>query len=154
MPTWPADPVALPDCQLNWEALKKLFTVVESISTTVQGPGAVGTPVVYNTVEVNLSTGTWLVYGQATMSSQTAADAKKLNFYNQTLGATIANASSPVVDAGAINVNQLFSTIAVLKFNSETKVRLQGQQNGGSQITFGTALAAGAIQRLTAVRLQ
>lgn len=150
----PSSPVETPGCQLNWEYLAGLFRTVESTSSAIQGPGAVGTPVVYTSVEINIGLGTWVVYGCASMSSQTAADAKRLNLFNQTTGATILNSSAPVQDVAAVNINQSFTTVMVLTISSDTKIRLQGQQNGASQITFGTAFAGGAVQRLTALKVK
>lgn len=151
---FPANPVKLLDCQLNWEYLTKLFKVVESTSTTVQGPGVISTDVIYTTVEVSLAPGTWIVYGCASMSSQAATDGKALQLYNQTNGAVIPNTLSPVQDTPALNAVGSYTTWGVLTLTNSMKIRLIGRRNGASQITIGTALLGGSVQRITAIQVK
>ena len=149
------DPQAV---QADFDALAAAIpaypTVLTSKATTAQGPGTISTDLVYTSVEVTLTPGIWLVWGQATMSSQTAADTKQLGLYNNTAGAAIADSKGPASGRPAVNVDELFVTFAFVTVTTSFAVRLIGYRNGASQISFG--YGGGGItdeQRITAVKV-
>lgn len=155
MPAFPANPVKLPDCQLNWESLANLFKSTENSSNNVEGPAALGANLVYTAVEITITAGTWLVFAQATLSSQAAIDGKAIGIYNQTAGAYIANTTSPALDATVVNGFQAFFTYAVVSVTADTKLRIIAFRNGASQISVGyTGGGISPTQRITAIKIR
>lgn len=131
------------------------ISTVNVSSTTGQGPGGAGTDVVYTQITATLTTGTWLVYGQATLIGGGALDGMQLRLYNNTAGADIADSSSPVAYGTATGEAFAFSTVAVVPVTgSSMDVRLKACRNGGSTVAIG--YGGGSLtgeQRITAIRI-
>jgi hypothetical protein len=125
-------------------------TLEEDSSTTAQGPGTLSTDLIYTHVSVTLAAGTWLVYGQATVSTS-VADGKQLALHDGT--AEITNSAGPVEGAAGTSEASL-ATTAIVTVAASTTVKLLAKRNGASQLTFGySGGVLVAEQRITAIRL-
>lgn len=129
-------------------------TVVTSAATAAEGPSALGTDLTYTAVEVTLTPGLWLVYGQATLTNGMALDGMQLALWNNTSGVEIANSTGPVGVPAATGGTTHVTTTAVVTISASTAVRLRGRRNGSSTVAFG--YGGGTLsgeQRITAVRI-
>lgn len=124
-----------------------------AVSSLAEGPSALGTDLVYTKIDLLLPPGAWLVYAQATMSSQANADSKQLALYNVTTGTDVPMSKSAVQDAPALNINQSFWTLAIVVLGAESVLRMKGLRNGSSQISFGYPSTLNDEQRMFALQL-
>lgn len=141
--------------QENFDQLASVLatTVAPATSSAVQGPSTVGTDLVYTAIDLVLKPGTWLVYGQATLVSQTAADGKQLGLFNVTANADVPNSKGPAGGAATTNAPEPYTTMTVVTLATESTLRLKGFRNGASQIQIGFGFVFTAMQRMLAVRM-
>lgn len=140
--------------------------VLEAASDVTQSSPAISQDLVYDAIQVNLTPGTWLIEGEASIITTDVPDGVALGLYNATIGADIPNSRGGIgttgVDSGAgasrIQVRALapLHTSKVLAVAASTTVRLKAFRNGASTLQFGLpSLTAGMTQRnrITAVQL-
>jgi hypothetical protein len=127
--------------------------VMPAPSTVGQGPSAIGTDLVYTQINLALDKGTWLVYAQATLSSQANADSKQIGLWNATDNVDVPSSKGPALDTPAINVNTGHSTWALVTLTKDSTLRIKAFRNGASQVTIGYPGALVDEQRMMAFRL-
>jgi hypothetical protein len=128
------------------------FNVLESASDVNQ-TGAASADVVYTSVSVTLTAGTWLVEAFASVSTN-VIEGVELGLFDVTNGADIPNARGGVAQTVA-GGNVALHTDKVITVTVPTTIKMKGYRNGASILSFGygSVLAAGR-NRLMAIRLK
>jgi len=86
--------------------------VVVDVSSDVAQTGAQGAELVYTGLDANLTPGTWLVQGVATLTSLGNTDAQQLVLYNETTGNEVSNSKGMTVQRRAMARVQKFTSLA------------------------------------------
>jgi len=132
-------------------------TVVVDVSSDVAQTGAHGADLVYTGLDANLTPGTWLVQGFATLTSLGNTDAQQLVLYNETTGTEVPNSKGAVQSTTVDIAYGALEATAVMVVTAPTVVRLKGLRNGSSTLRFGdpnSALILSGKQRILAVKLR
>ncbi len=137
-------------------AIGAIGTVVEQHSDAVQS-GATSSDVIYGGMTLTLTPGTWLVLGDASLSTTVSIDEVQLGLYNATAGADFTDAKGAIATTTNLGLTVDVTVSKVLTVTANTAVQLHGYRNGVSALSFGSTnpgivLTGGA--RLAAVRLQ
>jgi len=148
----------------NFAALDTRVTTLETGATAigsvlemasdVNQTGAASADLVYASVSVTLTPGTWLVEAYASLSAN-VVEGVELGLYDTTNSADIPNARGGVMAATLANNPVALHTSKVLTVTAATTIQIKGYRNGASTLTFGYANAlAGGRNRIMAVRLK
>jgi hypothetical protein len=148
----------------NFSALDTRITSLETAGSTVGSvlemasdinqTGSLSSDLVYASVSVTLTPGTWLVEGFASLSAN-VPEAMSLGLYDATNSADILNARSGITVATTANFPVALHTSKVIAVTAATTIQLKGFRNGASIISFGyTSVLAGGRNRIMAVRLK
>jgi hypothetical protein len=170
--TWTAGE-ALKAAELNgnFSDLDSRVTAIEQkapkhlvATSEVSESSAMSADLVYQSMALDLTPGTWLVQASATVTTTVNADGVQISLWDDTNGAELPMSRSPVATTMGfvdnVTCNQGCSAIAattlrVVTVTANTKVRLKAHRNGGSKVWVGTP-TPGALpraHRLTAVQL-
>ncbi|WP_437554433.1 hypothetical protein WME97_21315 [Sorangium sp. So ce367] len=131
------------------------YLVADSSETEV---GEVSQDLLYQSISLDLTPGTWLVEGFATLSTTMSPDQVQLSLWDDTNDAEVPQSRSPIhwtasSDYGAVAA----VTSSAITVTANTKIRLKAHRNGVSIIWFGPSNAALELppgHRLTALRLK
>lgn len=138
----------------NWVILTRKFppTLLEAAATTQQ-TGGLGADVIYGSISVILTPGTWEIYGQASLSPN-VLEGCQLALWNATTGPAEVPSSRSSVGAIAAGGTGQFTTEATLTVTVNTQIQLYGKRNGGSILTIGyTGVGLNSEQRISATRI-
>jgi len=120
-------------------------------SNTTQ-TGAADSNFVYATCEITLTSGTWMVQGQASIINTTTGDTAAVGLWNETTSAEISN-SRGVAGLTNVGVSQnVISRLVPITVSSNTVIRLLCTRNGSSTIR-AIADAGGPAACLNAFRV-
>jgi hypothetical protein len=161
----------------NFDSIDKRVVALEADPTylvatsNVTEKGTNFQDLVYQSISLDLSPGTWLVEGFASLSTTDYEDAVQISFWNDTNAIEVPQSRSPLLSTVGFSgvpacngVNSFCSSVALttkaaITVTINTKIRLKGHRNGASTIWFGrpdpnNALVLPSAQRLTALRIK
>lgn len=171
----PGDPLKAADLNNNFDGLDARIgtlettapTSLEATSNTPESSSAVSADLVYQSASLNLTPGTWLVEGSASVFTTYAADAVQVGLWDDTSSAEVPNSRGPVqvtAPVGGASCNGPYSNCtsvaahssALITISSNTTVKIKAFRNGTSRVWIGPAgpavvLPAGT--RIRAIRL-
>ncbi|MBK8256808.1 MAG: hypothetical protein IPK82_29565 [Polyangiaceae bacterium] len=133
--------------------------------------GMLAQDLVYESISLDLTPGTWRIEGFATLSTSVSADGVQISLWNATDGVEIPMSRSPVqttigyggaptCDGVSAHCSLVAATTSsVVTVAANTKIQIKGHRNGSSTIWFGASFPAGTLvlppsHRLTAVRIK
>ncbi len=142
------------------------YLVAESNETET---GVLYQDLVYQSLSLDLSPGTWLVEGVASLSTTVSPDQVQISLWDDTNAVEVPQSRSPLAattgigGATACDGTTTFcnaataSTKTLLKVEANTKIRLKGHRNGNSILWFGPSqpgIILPSVHRLTAQRIK
>jgi hypothetical protein len=172
------DTLTAADLNGNFTALDTRIAALEENSPTylvaeskVTESSAVSQDLVYQSISLDLTPGTWLVEGFASLSTTVSQDGVQMSLWDDTNSVEVTQSRSPMVSTigfgGVTSCDGIttfctsvgVTTSRVITVASETTIRLKGHRNGASRIWFGSSDPNGSVvlpwgHRLTALRLK
>ena len=127
--------------------------------------GSLYSDVVYQSAQLDLTPGTWLVTGTTQLTTTINSDAVQIGLWNDTVAVEVPQSRSALgrtADAakacdGVLSFCSFtaLTTTVVVTVATNTTLKLEAFRNGSSQLQVGvTALALPSTTRLTAVRVK
>lgn len=156
------------DAEMSIATLEEVPSYLVSTSNVAQ-TGAANTDFVYNTMEVTLQPGTWLVESNAVLLTAGASDLVQLGLWNQTTSSDVPNSRGAAAQSAALNGGTVCGTMqyclaapgsasAVITVTVPTTIRAKAFRNGGSTLTVGPPPGVGIVlaplNRISALRLR
>jgi hypothetical protein len=161
----------------NFDSIDKRVGALEANPTylvaesQITENGSLSQDLVYQSISLDLTPGTWFVEGFASLSSTFQEDAVQISLWDDTNSVEVPQSRSPMQNTmqfgGATFCDGMTTfcspvaakTSCVITVTSGTKIRLKGHRNGLSKLWFGSSDPNGAIvlprgHRLTALRLK
>jgi hypothetical protein len=148
------------------EAKAPAYLVSES---TAMEHSEVGNDLVLQGASLELTPGTWLVEGFASVSTNFNPDQVQIGLWDDgksiELPKSRSAAATTLVYAGGVTCDEVtqfctsvaLTTKVVVKVDTNTTIRIKGYRNGGSELWFGTVdknVVLPQPQRLTALQFQ
>lgn len=143
-------------------ALEKTAPAPEVLSAASEKPETLpdDTDGAYSPIYLDLTPGTWLVTGQASLGVTRNTDLVRLALFNETAATELAGSASATAQVDISRPPQGFATLpTVATVVANTRIRLYAYRNGSSTIKIGVsgpsiqANMTREAQRLTAIRL-
>lgn len=148
------------DLNGNFDALDKSVTAIEKRVTAIEQKtpnhlvatsevkesSATYADLVYQSMQLDLTPGTWLVEGSATLTTTINADGVQISLWDDTNGVEIPASRSPITSTMGfvdnVTCNQGCSSVAlgtrsVVTVTAATRIRLKAHRNGNSRVWVG-----------------